>query len=43
MIKMIVELLTLVNKNNSDSEVIDIAKGKYQYPRNIKELYNKLK
>lgn len=42
MIKIIVELL---NNDNlwSKSEVIDIAKGKNQYPRNMKEIYKKFK
>lgn len=42
MIQIIVELL-----NNDSlwgySEVIDIAKGKNQYPKSIKEAYNKFK
>ena len=36
MIKLILEMLPLVDKGLSDK--IDIAKGKYQYPTNFKEI-----
>ena len=36
MIKLILEMLPLVESGISDK--IDIAKGKYQYPTNFKEI-----
>lgn len=36
MIKLILEMLPLVDKGLSDK--IDIAKGKFQYPTNLKDI-----
>jgi len=41
MLKLIIEMLPLLNEQ--DSEAIAIAKGKYKLPSNIKELKQSIK
>jgi len=37
------ELIKLLIKSEGETEALRIAKGKYKFPRNIKEVFQKLK